>query len=60
MALAIFSMLGCDHIGEACRFAFSESTVSTHFKIHRNDYGRFRTKKIETDGGVWLERFGSY
>jgi D-lyxose ketol-isomerase len=40
MALAIaehFSMLACDHIGEACRAAFSDSTAATHFKVHRDD-----------------------
>lgn len=38
MALAIAehcSMLGCDHIGEACRAAFSDSTAATHLKMHR-------------------------
>lgn len=38
MALAIAercSMLACDHIGEACRAAFSDSTAATHFKTHR-------------------------
>ena len=38
MALAIAehgSMLACDHKGEACRPAFSDSTAATHFKMHR-------------------------
>ena len=30
-------MLACDHIGEACRAAFSDSTAATHFKMHRTE-----------------------
>ena len=28
-------MLACDHIGQAYRAAFSDSTAATHFKMHR-------------------------
>lgn len=53
MALAIAehcSMLGCDHIGEACRAAFSDSTAATHFKMHR-------TKCTEMINGVLAPYF---
>ena len=48
MTLAIAehgSMLACDHIGEACRAAFSDSTAATHFKMHR-------TQRTEMINGV--------
>lgn len=53
MALAIAehcSMLACDHIGEACRAAFSDSTAATHFKMHR-------TKCTEMINGVLAPYF---
>lgn len=53
MALAIAehcSLLACDHIGEACKAAFSDSTAATHFKMHR-------TKCTEMINGVLAPYF---
>ncbi|KAL7382723.1 hypothetical protein ABVT39_026993 [Epinephelus coioides] len=53
IALAIAehcSMLACDHIGEACKAAFSDSTAATHFKMHR-------TKCTEMINGVLAPYF---
>lgn len=53
MALVIAehcSMLACDHIGEACKAAFSDSTAATHFKMHR-------TKCTEMINGVLAPYF---
>lgn len=53
MALAIAehcSMLACGHIAEACRAAFSDSTATTHFKMHR-------TKCTEMINGVLAPYF---
>ncbi|CAL9702146.1 unnamed protein product [Knipowitschia caucasica] len=53
MALAIAehcSLLACDHIGEACKIAFSDSTAATHFKMHR-------TKCTEMINGVLAPYF---
>ena len=43
-------MLACDHIGEACKAAFSDSTAATHFKMHR-------TKSTEMITGVLAPYF---
>ena len=48
IALAIAEhcfLLACDHIGEACRSAFSDSAAATHFRMHR-------TKCTEMINGV--------
>ena len=53
MALAIAehsSMLACDHIGEACKAAFSDSTAAAHFKMHK-------TKCTEMINGVLAPYF---
>lgn len=53
MALAITehcSKLACDHIGEACRAAFSDTISASHFKMHR-------TKCTEMINGVLAPYF---
>lgn len=62
MALSIAehcSILACDHTGEACRAAFSDSTAATHFKMHRTKYTEmindiltpYFLKKLVADAG---------
>ena len=44
------SMLACDHIGQACKVAFADSTAATNFHMHR-------TKCSEMTNGVLAPYF---
>ncbi|ROL43465.1 Zinc finger protein 862 [Anabarilius grahami] len=53
------SILSCDHIGKACKAAFSDSSAATHFRMHRTKctemingvLGPYSVKRLVTDIG---------